>query len=114
VSGTFANLSGGKITVSGSTNTFSVLVTATSVILTNFSASGVVTPPTPATLTNSYNGTTLTLNWPTGQGWRLQAQTNGLGTGLNMNWSDVTGATPPLNLTPNSSNGSVFYRLVWP
>ena len=114
VSGTFVNLSGGKITVSGSTNTFNVLITATSVILTNFSASGVVTPPAPATITNSYNGTTLTLNWPAGQGWRLQAQTNGLGTGLTTNWSNVTGATPPYNTPPNSANGSVFYRLVWP
>ena len=114
VSGTFANLTGGRVTVSGSTNTFAVLVTATSVVLTNFSGSAVVTPPSPASITNTYNGSTLTLNWPTGQGWRLQAQTNGLGTGLNTNWSNMTGATPPYVTTPNAANGTVFYRLVWP
>ncbi len=40
VSGAFANLTGGRVTVSGSTNTFAVLVTATSVILTNYSGAG--------------------------------------------------------------------------
>ena len=113
VSGTFANLTGGRVTVSGSTNTFAVLVTASSVILTNFSGSASSTP-SPTSITNTFNGTTLTLNWPSGQGWRLQAQTNGLGTGLNTNWSNVPGATPPFTTTPNPVNGTVFYRLVYP
>jgi fibronectin-binding autotransporter adhesin len=113
VSSTFANLTSGRVTVSGSTNTFAVLVTANSVILTNFSGAA-LSQPLPTIITNTFNGTTLTLNWPAGQGWRLEVQTNSLGSGLNTNWSNVTGATPPLNVTPNAANGTVFYRLVWP
>ena len=37
VSGTFANVTGGRVTVAGSTNTFDVVNTLNSVILTNFS-----------------------------------------------------------------------------
>ena len=114
VSGTFANLSDGRVTVSGSTNTFAVVVTANSVILTNFSGAAVATPPSPASITAAYDGSTLTLNWPAGQGWRLQAQTNSLATGLGTNWVNVTGATPPVPVSPDSANGNVFYRLVWP
>jgi fibronectin-binding autotransporter adhesin len=113
VSGTFANLTGGRVTVSGSTNTFGVLVTASSVILTNFSGAA-SSQPSPASITTTHSGSTLTLNWPSGQGWHLQAQTNSLGSGLNTNWSNVTGATPPFNVTPNAANGTVFYRLAYP
>ena len=114
VSGTFANLTGSRVTVSGSTNTFAVVVTANSVILTNFSGAAVASPPSPAGITAVYDGSTLTLNWPSGQGWRLQAQTNSLATGLGTNWVNVTGAAPPVPVSPNSANGNVFYRLVWP
>lgn len=114
VSGTFANLTGGRVTVSGSTNTFAVLVTASSVILTNFSGSAAATPPSPASITTTYNGSTLVLSWPSGQGWRLQTQTNTLSIGLNTNWANVSGATPPFTNSPNAANGTVFYRLVWP
>ncbi len=70
--------------------------------------------PSPASITTTYNGSTLVLNWPSGQGWRLQAQTNSLSTGLNTNWANVSGATPPFTNSPNAANGTVFYRLVYP
>jgi len=113
VSGTFANLSGGRVTVIGSTNTFDVLVTSSSVILTNYSGA-TATQPLPASITTSSTGSGLVLNWPSGQGWRLQVQTNGLGTGLSTNWVNVSGATSPFTNSPNAANGTVFYRLVWP
>lgn len=59
----------------------------------------------------------LYLTWPTDHtGWQLQAQTNNLSAGLGTNWVNVTGTTGtnqlviPISLT----NGSVFYRLVFP
>ncbi|HTV41627.1 MAG TPA: LamG-like jellyroll fold domain-containing protein [Candidatus Sulfotelmatobacter sp.] len=59
----------------------------------------------------------LTLSWPSDHtGWQLQAQTNSLSEGISNNWSDVVGSATtneiviPINLT----NGTVFYRLVYP
>ncbi len=59
----------------------------------------------------------LTLSWPADHiGWLLQAQTNRLSVGISTNWVNVNGSTTnnqvvvPINLT----NGSVFYRLVYP
>jgi autotransporter-associated beta strand protein len=113
VSGTFANLTGGRVTVSGSTNTFAVLVTASSVVLTNFSGAASSTPP-PASITTSYNGSALVLSWPNGQGWVLEAQTNNITTGLSTNWVRQTGVNSPLTNTVNQAKGTVFYRLVYP
>jgi autotransporter-associated beta strand protein len=59
----------------------------------------------------------LYLTWPSDHtGWTLQAQTNSLAVGISTNWVNVAGSTGtnqivvPINLT----NGSVFYRLVYP
>jgi autotransporter-associated beta strand protein len=70
--------------------------------------------------TNILFGTTnsqLYLTWPPDHtGWTLQAQTNSLAVGISTNWVNVAGSTGtnqivvPINLT----NGSVFYRLVYP
>ena len=57
------------------------------------------------------------LSWPADHtGWRLQAQTNGLGIGLGTNWSYVPGstATNSLSLPLDLHNGSAFYRLAYP
>jgi hypothetical protein len=59
----------------------------------------------------------LQLSWPvTNTGWRLQAQTNALATGLGTNWVDIQGAAATnwvsLPIVPDA--GSVFYRLVYP
>jgi autotransporter-associated beta strand protein len=72
-------------------------------------------PSGPAHLTNNVSGSTLSLSWPAGQGWRLQAQTNALTTGLGINWSYVTdGSVSSTNVTIDASNPTVFYRLVYP
>ena len=72
--------------------------------------------PNPTNITCSViNGTNLVLNWPAGQGWTLQSQTNSLNTGLQTNasaWSTVSPTpTPPYTNSINPANPSVFYRL---
>jgi autotransporter-associated beta strand protein len=69
------------------------------------------------TLTNTFSGGNLTLNWPADHiGWHLQAQTNSAGSGLGTNWADVanTSTTNQVSLPVNPANGAVFYRLVYP
>src|SRR5258708_2095132 len=75
-----------------------------------------LTPARP-TITGARSGNTLTLSWPAGYtGWRLQSQSNSIGTGLRTNWGDIVGAitTNQLTVTINKANGSVFFRLVYP
>ena len=72
-------------------------------------------PSGPGTITNSYSGGVLSLSWPPSQGWRLQAQTNALSTGLSANWAYLTDASvSSTNITVNSANPTVFYRLTYP
>ncbi|HEX3628054.1 MAG TPA: LamG-like jellyroll fold domain-containing protein [Verrucomicrobiae bacterium] len=59
----------------------------------------------------------LALSWPSDHvGWQLQVQANSVSVGLSTNWVDLPGSAGtnqvfvPINLT----NGSVFYRLVYP
>jgi autotransporter-associated beta strand protein len=67
------------------------------------------------TITNSYSGGVLSLSWPAGQGWRLQAQTNSLSTGLGTNWVYVTdGSVSSTNIPVNPANPTVFFRLKYP
>jgi hypothetical protein len=57
------------------------------------------------------------MTWPADHtGWRLQSQTNAADVGLSTNWFDVSGsAQTNLVIVPwNGSNGSVFFRLLWP
>jgi hypothetical protein len=59
----------------------------------------------------------LTLSWPVDHtGWRLQTQTNELGTGLGTNWFDVldSATTNSVVFPVDVNNGSVFYRLIYP
>jgi hypothetical protein len=63
------------------------------------------------------NGNTLTLNWPFDHtGWRLEVQTNSPGIGVSTNWVTVTGSTNTnsVSFTINPTNGSVFYRMIYP
>jgi hypothetical protein len=63
------------------------------------------------------NGNHLQLSWPADHlGWRLQIQTNNLGSGLGTNWADWPGSANVLqtNLIINPVNGSVFLRQVYP
>lgn len=67
----------------------------------------------PTNLTTVISNRNLTLLWPLSHtGWRLQVQTNGLGT----NWLAIPdSATNNRFDTPiDPANGSVFYRLVYP
>ena len=79
-----------------------------------------VVPPvntTPTNLVASVSGNTLTLSWPADHtGWKLQAQTNSLATGLGTNWVTIPGSdsSNTYNATLNPANGAVFYRMVYP
>jgi len=65
--------------------------------------------PNPTNITYTFSGTTMTLNWPTNQGWLLQSNSIGLvNTGA---WQTVTGATPPYPITISPNQTNVFYRL---
>jgi hypothetical protein len=69
------------------------------------------------TLAATFSGSSLQMSWPVDHlGWRLQAQTNDVSTGLNGNWFDVDGAaaTNLMNFDLDPLNGSVFYRLIYP
>jgi autotransporter-associated beta strand protein len=68
-------------------------------------------------LTVVSSGNFLTISWPADHtGWRLQAQTNPVTTGLLSNWFDVPGSTTTnqVVMPVNPANGSVFYRMVYP
>ena len=86
-----------------------------SYLTTEYSVSSVSTVSTNILFSVANNQ--LTLNWPADHtGWTLQAQTNNLSVGLGTNWANVSGSTLtnqvviPINIT----NGSVFYRLIYP
>lgn len=71
----------------------------------------------PTNITSVVNGNQLILSWPTDHtGWRLQVQTNSLSTGLGTNWVDVPNTSTANSYTNvlNPTNGSVFYRMVYP
>ncbi len=87
-----------------------------SVALVN-TASAINTNP-PAMMI-SFNGTQLSLGWPTNAGWILQSQTNTSSVGLTTpanTWFDVAGSASITNtvITINPANPTVFYRLRLP
>jgi hypothetical protein len=71
-------------------------------------------PPAATNIAYSVSGSQLVLDWPAGQGWQLQGQTNNLNVGLGTNWSTIPGATPPFTNSINATNPTVFYRLFYP
>jgi hypothetical protein len=73
-----------------------------------------VVAPSPTNITFSASGGNLILDWPAGQGWQLQAQTNSRAVGLTTNWVTVPGAVPPFTNAVVPANGTVFYRLAFP
>ena len=71
----------------------------------------------PTNITAKVNGGNLEMTWPADHiGWRLQAQTNTLATGLRTNWVDVpnTATVNAVTNPINPANGAVFYRMVYP
>jgi autotransporter-associated beta strand protein len=78
-------------------------------------ASGVLsviaTAVNPPTLQYSQTGNALTLSWVEA-GFKLQAQTNNLSTGVSSNWGDYpAGTASPVVVDMDAANGSVFFRL---
>ena len=72
-----------------------------------------ISPP----LQMALNGGQLQFTWPPDHtGWRLVAQTNSLNTGLGTNWFTVGSSTNvnQMSVPIVATNGSVFYRLVYP
>ena len=72
---------------------------------------------TPVNITATYAGGNWNLSWPADHlGWRLQVQTNSIGTGLGVTWHDwpnSTGTTSvSVPLDPNAP--TVFFRMVYP
>jgi hypothetical protein len=69
-------------------------------------------------LTFTVTGNQLKLSWPADHiGWRIQAQTNPVTVGLRTNWGlPIVGSetTNQFVVPLNSTNGSVFYRMVYP
>jgi hypothetical protein len=104
-SGQFTNLViGGSGLAPGATASLSVSGSAVSLNVVGDS-------PVPPNITFTLSGNQLVLNWPAGQGWQLQAQTNGLNAGLTTNWVTISGAVPPFTNIVAPANLSVFYRL---
>ena len=72
----------------------------------------------PTNIVATVNGNQLTLTWPADHiGWRLQAQTNSTGGGINnTNWVDVAGSSSvnsvPITIYP--TNGPTFFRMIYP
>lgn len=56
------------------------------------------------------------ISWPADRiGWRLQAQTNSLESGLGTNWTDIAASeTNQIFMPIDAANGSLFFRLVYP
>jgi autotransporter-associated beta strand protein len=102
------------------TNTVAVTVTAAdkSTIKTYLVNVTLQPSQTPAKLTNSVNGNTLTLSWPADHlGWHLQMQTNTISAGLTTNgWVVVPGSDQitSTNISITKTNPTVFYRLTYP
>ena len=73
---------------------------------------------TPASLTvTPISGTNLLLQWPGDHtGWRVQTQTNPVTVGLSTNWATLAGSslTNQIMVPVDKTNGSVFFRMVYP
>ncbi|HEV2318878.1 MAG TPA: hypothetical protein VGV18_03965, partial [Verrucomicrobiae bacterium] len=71
----------------------------------------------PTNITFSVSGGNLNLSWPSDHlGWRLQVQTNSVAKGLSTNWVTVpnSSSVDSTNFPIVPSNGTVFYRLIYP
>ncbi len=115
-----ATLNYANVPASWNSNQLELIVTnayGTTNVFFNLSLTNTVNLHPTNILFSVTGGNQLTLSWPADHtGWRLQAQTNSLSVGINTNWSTVPNSTNvnqvtiPMNLT----NGSVFYRLIYP
>jgi hypothetical protein len=89
--------------------------------VTAFALSVVAHTATNTVSTNLYistlNGTNILLQWPGDHtGWRIQAQTNPVTVGLTTNWVTIAGSglTNQIGEPIGKTNGSVFFRMIYP
>jgi hypothetical protein len=78
---------------------------------------GVQVNTNPTNIVFSVVNNQLQLSWPSDHtGWQLQAQTNSTAVGISTNWSNVNNTTgvDSFVVSINLTNGTVFYRLVYP
>ncbi len=70
--------------------------------------------PAPPTLSVIQSGGSLEFSWTQLNGvYRLQSQTNTLGSGIGTNWCDFsTGSTNPVTVPINAADPTVFFRLI--
>jgi hypothetical protein len=72
---------------------------------------------TPPQLSFGIDNGVLQFAWPSDHtGWRLQAQTNSVGSGLGSNWVTVSGSatTNQISIPLDRTVGNAFFRLVYP
>ena len=96
--------------------TYSVIVSNSAGVLTSSNATLTI-PAQPTSITPSVGNGVINLAWPATQtGYRLLAQTNPPGVGLTTNWQPVANSnnTNQMTIPVIPSNGSVFFRLVYP
>jgi len=75
------------------------------------------TSSAPVAMNAANAGGQLQISWPTDHtGWQLQSQTNNLTSGLGTNWFNLPASmqTNQMSVPLNSTNGSVFFRLIKP
>jgi autotransporter-associated beta strand protein len=84
-----------------------LLNSGSQVSLANVAIVSTVSPP----LSLNHNGSQLQLSWPsTNTGWRLLMNTNLAGT----NWLGVSGSSATNLILLSPTNGSMYYRMVYP
>lgn len=96
------------------------VVTATNAFGESLPSSQIAVRPvstTPTALSFTSNSGQIQLSWPVDHtGWRLEAQTNSLNSGLGTNWTTVpnSAGTNALVWPVNVTTGSLFFRLSYP
>jgi hypothetical protein len=93
---------------------------------TNYNATAFVLSVVAHTATNTVstnlyvsklNGANIILQWPGDHtGWTIQAQTNPVTVGLSTNWATLAGSslTNQFVMPLDKTNGSVFFRMIYP
>jgi hypothetical protein len=112
-----ATLNVADVPLSWNGNTLALVVTnayGTNISLVSLTVTNPVNS-NPTNIVFSVTGNQMTLSWPEDHiGWTLQSQTNALSTGLSTNWVDEVDSisTNQITVPINTTDGSVFYRLI--